>query len=142
MEKTVVEQLDEARAKITALEADSTAANDALKAATTEKESTAAKLVSAEMLVAESANAVQSATAKIDALTADIAGLTARATMAESLIALKQFDHIAGVKPVEDGGQPPAANNVLAQFNAITDPKAKTAFYRENKAALVAAASK
>jgi len=38
----------------------------------------------------------------------------------------------------DDGGEPKAAESLIAEYNAITEPRKRSEFYRENEAAIMA----
>jgi septal ring factor EnvC (AmiA/AmiB activator) len=115
------------------LEADLKAANETIKTLTGERDAAVA---------VNTGLSADVATLKTDLATArtENAGLKASQTDFDAKVAAKVAE--LGISETaiktETASKPATREEVLAQYNAITDPNEKTKFYRANKAAFAA----
>lgn len=140
MAKNISIDLQEAQEAVKNLTADLTQANEANKTAAADIKARdeqivalTAQLADEKAASAKAAEALKGATDELAKATARIAELEANAKTAEQ----KAGEILAnvGVPPVENAATPPAptAAELLEQYKAISDPKAKNAFYDKHR---------
>lgn len=143
---TVVKQLEAALAQIDALKAEISKGTAMLAEALATIETLTAAIASEKEISAKASEAVKASLADLAKAQDEHAATKAELEKAKAALASPQYlDAMAGGlkkdQATEDGGTAPTGDepDILEQFAAIKEPKAKRAFYLKNEAAIKAA---